>query len=293
MVIIDGAKVKMLREEKGIMQKELARAVNAYPATVCRWETGKVVAIKDENALALCKALGCKKKDLQKGEEVKDKDIKKNAEGYNDPTAYQAIMACDGKEGREFFRGEIYEYINSKGELKYALVVGSNDRAKEYFVSIVLLTEEPKGGYNTPVVCGQMMYAGCNIVSYTHQERLGNYIRTATEAEMDAVDRMMADALGLTIGYSERDRSAWKAEIEQWKAEANCWRNANAELGKKFDAMVAEYDGKLTMMQAELDKAQALATEDIVRIHVERDMYKMFYEDIIRGGGLRGTKENV
>ena len=288
MVVIDGMKVKKLREAKGLMQRELARQMNMLPSTLCRWEKGNT-QIKDESALSLCQVLGCKKKDIEKGEEVSDKDIKRNAEGYYDPTAYQAIKTCDGKEGREILRGEIYEYLSAKGEYRSALVVGSNDRANDRVISVLLLSEEQRGSYTVPVVCGQMMYTHCDMVSYAFEDRLGNYVRTATDAEMEAVDRMMADALGLTIGYSERDKSAWKAEIEQWKAEADSWKDANAELAEKFDAMVAEYDGKLTMMQAELDKAQALTTEDTIRIQVERDMYKMFYEDIIRGGGVHGV----
>ena len=112
MVVIDGMKVKKLREAKGLMQRELARQMNMLPSTLCRWEKGNT-QIKDESALSLCQVLGCKKRDIEKGEEVSDKDIKRNAEGYYDPTAYQAIKTCDGKEGREILRGEIYEYLSA------------------------------------------------------------------------------------------------------------------------------------------------------------------------------------
>jgi mRNA-degrading endonuclease toxin of MazEF toxin-antitoxin module len=183
--------------------------------------------------------------------------------------------APDGKEGREILRGEIYEYMSAKGEYRTALVVGSNDRANDRVISVLLLSEEQRGNYTVPVVCGQMMYTHCDMVSYAFEDRLGNYVRTATDAEMEAVDNMIADALGLSVGYTERDRQAWKAEIEQWKR--SC-----AEADERYHNLETEYNRILAKMHAELDKAQTPVTEEAIRIQVERDMYKMFYEDIIR-----------
>lgn len=278
MVIIDGAKVKRLREDKGIMQKDLAQMLNILPSTLCRWEKALSIGLADEKVLTLCNALECKKSDLKKD---KESDIKRNAEGYNDPTAYQAIVACDGKEGREIFRGEIYEYQSAKGEYRTALVVGSNDRANDRVVSVLLLSEDQRGKYSVPVVCGQMMYTHCDMVSYAFEDRLGNYVRTATEAEMEAVDNMMADALGLSID------SALNEEAKKWEDSFYAMRASR-------DEVISEYEKELSRMRSELNRKdrenckyyeESSVDEHTIRLQVERDMYKMFYEDIIRGGG--------
>ena len=273
MVIIDGTKVKKPRTEKGILQKDLARMLNVLQSTLSRWENSTKFGLTDENALVLCNALDCKKEDLKKDKEA---DIKRNAEGYYDQTADQAIKSCEDR--RTFWRGEIYEYIDAKGQNKSALVLSSNDREEDWMISIVMLYEEGKARWSVPVVCGQMMYARCNMVSYCHKDRLGNYIRTATDEEMEAVDAMIANALGLSLGISATE---WKAAAVEW--EVKCHELFNDSEKEKADLRF-EIERLKNTLDAERAKPTPIVSDDIIRLTVERDMYKMFYEDVIRKG---------
>lgn len=57
MVKIDGKKIRLLREEKGLTQLYLATAVEVTTDTISRWENRRYPAVKRENALKLAEAL--------------------------------------------------------------------------------------------------------------------------------------------------------------------------------------------------------------------------------------------
>ncbi len=57
MVKIDGAKVKMLREQQGLTQLYLATAVEVTTDTISRWENKRYPSIKKDNGLKLAEAL--------------------------------------------------------------------------------------------------------------------------------------------------------------------------------------------------------------------------------------------
>ncbi len=64
MVKIDGAKVKLLRENQGLTQLYLATAVQVTTDTISRWENKRYPSIKKENGLNLAEALGVKLEDI-------------------------------------------------------------------------------------------------------------------------------------------------------------------------------------------------------------------------------------
>lgn len=57
MVKIDGAKVRSLRESKGLTQLYIATVVGVTTDTISRWENKRYPSIKEENALKLAEAL--------------------------------------------------------------------------------------------------------------------------------------------------------------------------------------------------------------------------------------------
>ena len=57
MVKIDGAKVRSLREARGLTQLFLATAVEVTTDTISRWENKRYPTIKRENGLKLAEAL--------------------------------------------------------------------------------------------------------------------------------------------------------------------------------------------------------------------------------------------
>lgn len=131
-----------------------------------------------------------------------DKELLRNGAGYIDYTAYKAIKNCEQENERmgnemEYKRGEIFEYENGVGNIKKALVVSADFRATGRYISIIVLSEEMKGENMVPVVCGGQMYADCGMVSFSTNERLGRYLRSASDAEMAQVDEGIARCLGL------------------------------------------------------------------------------------------------
>ena len=57
MIKIDGAKIKLLREQQGLTQLYLATAVEVTTDTISRWENRRYPSIKRENGLKLAEAL--------------------------------------------------------------------------------------------------------------------------------------------------------------------------------------------------------------------------------------------
>lgn len=128
-----------------------------------------------------------------------DNELFRNGSGYADITAYKAMKNIEGRTNNmEFCRGEIFEYEHmGSGVIKKALVVAADFRKNDRFISIIILTDEPKGKINVPINCQGIMYADCGMVSFATNDRLMDYIRTATADEMAQIDEGIAKCLGL------------------------------------------------------------------------------------------------
>jgi transcriptional regulator with XRE-family HTH domain len=64
MVKIDGARIKLLREQQGLTQLYLATAVEVTTDTISRWENRRYPSIKRDNGLKLAEALNVQLEDL-------------------------------------------------------------------------------------------------------------------------------------------------------------------------------------------------------------------------------------
>lgn len=128
-----------------------------------------------------------------------DYEILRNGSGYVDWTAYQALKKYQkGEEDMNFKRGEIYEYEMQNGIIKNALIISANFRQNNGYQNVIVLTDDEKDeAYSVPIVCGRMMYADCGMVSFALKNRIGNYIRTATDDEMKLIDEGIAKCLGI------------------------------------------------------------------------------------------------
>jgi transcriptional regulator with XRE-family HTH domain len=72
MVKIDGAKIKLLREQQGLTQLYLATAVEVTTDTISRWENRRYPSIKRDNCLKLAEALNVQLEDIL--EEVQEEE---------------------------------------------------------------------------------------------------------------------------------------------------------------------------------------------------------------------------
>jgi len=128
-----------------------------------------------------------------------DKELFRNGSGYVDITAYKALSNIEKENNKmEFKRGEIFEYeMKDRYETKKALVVSADFRSGDRYINVIILTDEPKGNINVPINCQGMMYADCGMVSFATNDRLLDYIRTATAEEMAQIDEGIAKCLGI------------------------------------------------------------------------------------------------
>ena len=134
-----------------------------------------------------------------KGEKV-DKELFRNGSGYADPTAYKALSNIERDEDMDYKRGEIFEIeMNNRPDTKKALVVSADFRSGENYLNVIVLTDEPKGNVNVPIVCEGKMYADCGMVSFITSNRLLRFIRKAREDEMNQIDEGIAKCLGLEM----------------------------------------------------------------------------------------------
>ena len=71
MIKIDGARIRAIREAKGLTQLYVATAVEVTTDTVSRWENRRYPTIKKENGLKLAQALEVELEDiLDRGDEA-------------------------------------------------------------------------------------------------------------------------------------------------------------------------------------------------------------------------------
>lgn len=125
--------------------------------------------------------------------------IWRNSEGYYDPTAGGAIKNIMKEERTmEIMRGDIYYTIrnNPESDIRQAALVISNDNNSGKNVVIVnLWTKKPSGGYVADVMAKVPMVAMCKEIYTCSKDSLTEYVRTATDEEMNEVDRCIKKAI--------------------------------------------------------------------------------------------------
>lgn len=195
-------------------------------------------------------------------------EIKRNGSGYYDETAYKAIKNVENVGAKmEYKRGEMYWIRFSNGESKKAVIVSADERAGNDMLNTLILAEEPKGALNVPIVCGGKMYADCGMVSFIYRGRIDNYIRTATEEEMQEIDAGIIMALGLDK-YPDPTETVSNYRIKglQKELERAVGTNKRLEIENRELRQCANYDRE--------------TGQDLLKVRTERDLYKSLYEQL-------------
>lgn len=160
---------------------------------------------------------------------------------------------------RTYKRGEIY-YI-SKGAPNYGseqeagrpAIIVSNDVGNTYspVVEVVYLTTQPKNDMPTHVKirsCKEISTALCEQITTVYTDRIGSYMCSCTDEEMDLVDQALKISLGLKDDYCEFDQD------------------------EQYDEYEEDEDNEL------LKKLQVLETQ-VITLTAQRDTYReMFYD---------------
>lgn len=96
MVNIDGARVRRLREEKGLTQLYVATVVGVTTDTISRWENRRYPNIKKENALKLAEALETRLSDIiEHGQPGSQQGLPAQEEPPSQPAMPEALPASE------------------------------------------------------------------------------------------------------------------------------------------------------------------------------------------------------
>lgn len=197
-----------------------------------------------------------------------DRELRRNGSGYYDPTAYKALKNYEREANHmEYKRGEIFKY-NMAGCEREILIVSSNERCWGYYLNALFLNENASGNY-VQVVCGGLRYVDCDKVSLVTADKMGEYIRTATEAEMLQVDNGIIDSLGLVLS-DEADTT--EQLIEEKKK--------NLEKDDRIKSLEKALNDALRTAPL-LNAGTNSAAEEIIKLETERDMYKAWFEKLL------------
>lgn len=104
-------------------------------------------------------------------------------------------------------RGRVYEFYDNEGKLtqNYALVISSDTRAHDKFVSILMLNDFANGPdvmkVQVKLISGSSLQKciHCGMVSYAARERLGDIVGTVPNETMNQINNLIAKQLGLVI----------------------------------------------------------------------------------------------
>lgn len=207
-------------------------------------------------------------------------------------------------------RGDIF-YIKSgmtgktgseQGANRPAIIV-SNNTGNYYapVVEVVYLTTKEKKPMPTHanVMCSIPSVALCEQVHTISKERLGEYIRSCNNEEMDAIDKALIVSLGLYEPNKQEEENhvleEMRGKLAECEEELERTREENKRLQAKDEESVrlrtetAETIERLTKERNLLKQAPQENTQEEIRIlenknavlEREKDFYKAQYESLI------------
>lgn len=232
-----------------------------------------------------------------------DRIDRKNEEGYNDPTACEAlnnILEYERKKAmHDIKRGDIFYISKYSGPVSAdnpgrPAVVVSSDRIirKCDFIQIAYCTLAPKYDLSTHVMVnffGNKNVVLCEQVNTVNVDRIGDYIATCTEKEMNRIDIALLSAFGLNFGETEKPAPVVNVVNEATLPPTPAQAKLNAKLNELKEN--EDEEKRKTMVPTEEQIKRKIEEEKIMekldkvrRIGVlegERDTYKAMYEKAI------------
>lgn len=236
------------------------------------------------------------------------------------------------------YRGDIFYIENSKyfgideqsGTPSRPGIIVSNDKCNAHndYVTVVFLTtndDRPDLPTHVPVICRHPSTALCETVCKVNQNRLGNFIRTCTDAEMQAIDKALMVQLGIempeapamvnkseydnvmeALKNSETKRMELGVKLEEYRVienakieELDAVLDAEKATSRSYKAQIDELERKNESLQLELSEAKAAISEmeetegaaridnDVMlaRAQAERDVYKQLVDRLLNERG--------
>ena len=198
-----------------------------------------------------------------------DYELLRNGSGYVDPTAYEALKNFKGvnKTMNEFKRGEIYEvdcFNSSINEPRYGIIVSANDREDSRYINVIVTSQSLKFDNEIPIVCKGIYYDNCEKVTLLHVDKIGNFVKCASDYEMEQIDEGIARSLGIEP----------KTEYITKETQAAVQENT-------LDVEEAGTYIKLTI--AEFEEMVASKTEAELKAKIYKDLHEKLLDKVIQG----------
>ena len=302
-------RLKLQLVKNNFINKTFAEAIGKTDRTVLNYVNGKTKPDK-ETMQKIESVLGVTADYLMYGEQIPEREIRRNASGYYDPTAYAAIKACDDEENYdsgtkevskmgEFKKGDICDYRDARKRKKKCIVLSNDEYSM--FTSIIVLSEKPQYKINIPVMVDDAyMYANLNVLSYGHYESMTLTGEKASENTMKKIDAAIMEYLG--IGKSEDCvNCGYRKDYEEIEPLKNQLKEANyifLELNEKLESTTKELEEarkanelivseNMRMKQDntppddEYEKAvkeNMKLNETVISLKTERNLYRQLYE---------------
>lgn len=208
-----------------------------------------------------------------------------------DPTANIAIRNIEKEcKNMEYFRGDIVyvskgKYVGSEQGGDRPAVIVSNNTGNHFSdcVEIVYLTSAAKKDMPThvDVICKCMSTALCEQIYTISKERITEFIRTCTKAEMQKIDEALMISLALNKETPSDIKNETEADIEA--------KNRIAELEKQIEEQKIVIDDMTKMAEAVAKTDNSIDTEKVAelftgltKVTAERDVYKSLYDDLLK-----------
>lgn len=158
-------------------------------------------------------------------------EMMRNSEGYYDPTAGRALSKILKESGMDISVNDVIKTTRGSGREKRFLILG--------ITGIVATGVELRDSYMTgavPVICGTQTYVHPEKVEYIFLNTGElEYIRTASDEEVDAVRAAVADVLGIKAkapaeGVTAHEVASRAVEIAEEQVEDLIRANTRAEV---------------------------------------------------------------
>ena len=208
-----------------------------------------------------------------------DKELKYNASGIYDPTAFEALSNLQERENdMDILKGDIYFYSRAtKGDIPVVIVSNNIGNKFSEWVNVVYMARDVRHPMPTHVqlVCQGITTAMCEQIHCIKKEHLHSFVRCCTKEEIDKLDAALMLSCGIKV---EDNEVIYALQHRNDFVEAK-----NAEHEKHIAALKEELAKAREIIEImPLNDTQTIAPEtDSIRIIAERDLYKNLYEQLL------------
>ena len=220
-----------------------------------------------------------------------DKELLFNKSGIKDVTAYKAILRSGGgttnmgnlKDTYEINSGEVWE-VENNGNTRTVVILACFER---YAATIALQDTEPCSN-EVQVRAGDIMYADAGRLGYMYYDKMVDFVRKLTAAEMEGLQEAIRDALNLetlqaeTLGEAQGEIKTLREDLEAAQEKIESQAEELEEAANRVKALEEEKNSKQVPGAVELvAEDYSSLREDLAAAVREAEVYKRLYEDML------------